>query len=565
MESAIEDDLILASVFEERAEYLSAKELEQWTTYTPRDEQIIKKLLGPGAKLLIGPRGSGKSTLLRSAYYRSLSAGDVLPVYVNYARSLALEPLFHKHAAALQLFRQWLVYKIIVSTREIFERLKLPLPADLAQRAAIGRALIDKLENGFAPDSLDDPISPNALLGMLEMWASLAQRSRCVLLLDDAAHAFSPEQQREFFEVFREIRSRRVSGKAAVYPGVTSYSPHFHVGHEAELLEVWFHPEEEGYLDAMRALVAKRLPQELSQKLSDRQDLVDYLALAAFGLPRGFLTMLSQLLGIEEGSNTKPSRQGAETSVAAHAQAVRGVFSALSGKLPRFRKFVQVGKELESALVRTLRIYNKLQTTASKKAQIVGIEEPLPPELQRMLNLLEYAGIVRNVGTVSRGVKGRFARYAVHYALLVTENALSLGKSYSTAQVVDSLKTQDAHAFARIKPTALLGDGFEARCTLELPPCASCGTPRVSEEQHFCLKCGAELKNVSVYEELLRASIDRLPLTTNKLTGIRGHTTLRTIQDVLLDDEAQQLRKVPYIGPVWSARIRTYAEEYVSV
>src|SRR3712207_3687975 len=60
---------LLASVFEERAEYLSRSELTQWTTVTDRDRTILSKLTGPGAKLLIGPRGSGKSTLLRQAYY----------------------------------------------------------------------------------------------------------------------------------------------------------------------------------------------------------------------------------------------------------------------------------------------------------------------------------------------------------------------------------------------------------------------------------------------------------------------------------------------------------------
>jgi hypothetical protein len=79
------------------------------------------------------------------------------------------------------------------------------------------------------------------------------------------------------------------------------------------------------------------------------------------------------------------------------------------------------------------------------------------------------------------------------------------------------------------------------------------------------MRCGSELTNASVYEELLRASISELPLTKRKLDGILEHTPIKTIQDVLLDDEAQTLRRVPYIGPIWAARIRTYAEEFVSV
>jgi hypothetical protein len=78
------------------------------------------------------------------------------------------------------------------------------------------------------------------------------------------------------------------------------------------------------------------------------------------------------------------------------------------------------------------------------------------------------------------------------------------------------------------------------------------------------MKCGQELRNASVYEELLRTPIDVLPLPARKRNGIKQHTPLRTVQDLLLDDD-QHLLKVPYIGPIWSARIRTVAQEFVSV
>src|SRR5690348_3743237 len=97
----IDDQNLLASVFEERAEHLSRSELNASTQNTPRSKEILAKLKGPRAKLLSGPRGCGKSTYLRRAFFDLLETGDVLPVYVNYARSLALEPLFHHRANAL--------------------------------------------------------------------------------------------------------------------------------------------------------------------------------------------------------------------------------------------------------------------------------------------------------------------------------------------------------------------------------------------------------------------------------------------------------------------------------
>lgn len=178
--------------------------------------------------------------------------------------------------------------------------------------------------------------------------------------------------------------------------------------------------------------------------------------------------------------------------------------------------------------------------------------------------MLEYAGVVRKLSSVSRGIKGSFQRYALHSAIVLRENALSLGKSFSIADIVRTLESRDAHAFARTKGTSLLGTGYEKRCVLDLPPCPKCATPRISEDQRFCMKCGQELRNASVYEELLRTPIDALPLPARKRNGIKQHTPLRTVQDLLLDDN-QQLLAVPYIGPIWSSRIRTVAQEFVSV
>ena len=79
------------------------------------------------------------------------------------------------------------------------------------------------------------------------------------------------------------------------------------------------------------------------------------------------------------------------------------------------------------------------------------------------------------------------------------------------------------------------------------------------------MRCGRPLTEASIYTELLKASIDRLPLTPKKLDGLREHTPLRTVGDILLDDESREIRRVPYVGPIWSARIHRYAEEYVSV
>lgn len=433
-------DLALTAIFEERAENLNRDELRRWSAETSRDKALLVKLKGSGAKLLSGPRGSGKSTLLRKAYFSLLDEGQALPLYVNFSRSLALEPLFYRQANAAQIFQQWVIHKIVAGVYESYQELSADkVPDDLQQLNADSYDFIRNLETGQTTALPQNVLSPSQLLLLLEQWTVRIARNRCVLLLDDAAHAFSPEQQRDFFEIFRALRSRHVAAKAAVYPGITSYSPYFHVGHEAELLEAWYAPDDEQYLSTMREVARSRLPASLYVRFDGRTEIIDYLALASFGLPRGFLNMLSVVLGVEEDANVKPSRRSAEQAVSAHAESVRGIFNALQGKLPRLKRFVDVGLELERSIAAALRNYNQSKPPGKDKTPVIGLASPINAELNRILGMAEYAGMLRRVGTVSRGVKGVFHRYSLHYAIVLEENSLALGKSYALEDAIRSL------------------------------------------------------------------------------------------------------------------------------
>ena len=79
------------------------------------------------------------------------------------------------------------------------------------------------------------------------------------------------------------------------------------------------------------------------------------------------------------------------------------------------------------------------------------------------------------------------------------------------------------------------------------------------------MNCGRPLTDVSVYEDLLKASIHRLPLTDHKVQGLKQHMSIRTVGDILLDDESKEIRRVPYVGPILVRGIDRYAEEFVSV
>jgi AAA ATPase domain len=202
----------LTSIFTLRAEDLSEEELEKWTGKVENDEAILARLKGAGAKVLVGPRGSGKSNYLRRAYFELRRQQTSLVAYINFSSHLALEPLMLGNPRALEYFRQWLVYKIIVGVQDA-EQDRVDLPADLVELAATGRIFINSLQTrvGVEPDKTPPDVAPSELLELLETWATALGRRRCVLLMDDAAHAFMSQQQREFFELFRALRSRTVA------------------------------------------------------------------------------------------------------------------------------------------------------------------------------------------------------------------------------------------------------------------------------------------------------------------------------------------------------------------
>jgi hypothetical protein len=555
-----DNDLLEAdfdNIFEERAERLSKEELTQWTAQTELDRAVLEKLKGNGVKLLKGPRGSGKSTLFRVAYFELLSQEKCLPAYINYSQSLALEPLFHNTTTATKTFRQWVLHKVRNALGEALLEKQIPARDFDYEKS---RSLIRELEKGNVPADITNEIAPSELIEEIEGLLTAHGFTRAVLLMDDAAHAFSEEQQREFFEIFRQLKSRRISSKAAVYPGITSYSHSFNVGHEAEVLETWCHPTDESYLPFMREIANRRLSEEMKAKFSDNyQDYIDILALAAFGQPRAFLNMLSDCLDLHGTKSV--SRKNVLSSIEECASYVDGVFDALADKLPRYSKFVSEGKSVKANALAAIAFYNK-NRSGRTKSTIIGIKEPVPSSLDKILQFFEYSGLFRKTRTHSRGADS-YDRYLIHNATIIHSNSLALGRSFSIRDLIDSLQNNDSHIYVRTVTEKIVDKEF-SKLRLNLPPCSACGHERSGESQKFCGNCGAKLKDSSIYNELLQKPISALPLSASKLKGIEAKTRIRTIQDLLLD-ENQSLLKVPRIGKVWSRRIKTMAEEFISV
>ncbi|RZS43837.1 hypothetical protein EV193_102818 [Herbihabitans rhizosphaerae] len=550
------------SLFEERAENLTPEEFEAWTAPTPHDEQILRQLQTQGPKLLTGPRGCGKTTLLLRAAAEIRKRGSALPVYVNYGRSMFTEPAFNQRSDADGFFQDWLVAKVIAAMDETFQRLEVHAP-DLRSQGEIARSFIDLAERNPHAARPDLP-GPTALTKALESWAEKAKAKRIVLLLDDAAHAFVPEQQRVFFEYLRNLRTPAVTYKAAIYPGVTEFSPNFHVGHDAKLVHAWVPVEGSEYLDFMRSIYERRLPPAIRNRIS--VGVVLLFAAASFGVPRTFFALIETYLENWRGQPAR-SAQAANNTIIQNSDQLRDLHRSLSRKLPRYRQYVETGEKALDKLLLLIGELNETRHRAKTDAQAldVAIRHPIDSRLVTILGLLEYAGLVRRTNeAVSHGAD-RYSKFAIHGCLLVAAGALKFGQNPTMEQRANALvKTSRTGSYKRVGSEGILTPKQAEACQLVVANCAKCGTPRPMENARFCGACGAELVDASRFEELMATSIDELSLTRKKLRALHDQE-MHKIEDLIRDRGLTEISKAQRIGPVWARRVYSLAEEFVGV
>lgn len=564
------------NIFQERAEKLTREEILQWFSLTSKDEYIMRKLLSNSTKLLIGPRGSGKSMLMRLTYYHCIDGEDIFPIYVNFEKYLNLEPLLHKSSNGNIMFVKWvlakIIYSCITSLCDINQYAETEFDKAINHDFNLTIRELQQIVFRYEGDTVIDydevdidewnqfSISVGGVVEFVSQLAKINGRKRVVLLLDDAAHAFSENLQREFFEVFRVLKSKEVSAKAAVYPGLTAYSPYFNVGHDALFLETRYAPDEDGYIDFCNDLLRRRFGDELFARLAENEDGLQTLYFAANGIPRGLIVMTEFL--IEETGEGKIYAKDYYQAIDTWVDVVEKFHTSLKGRLPRYANFIDSGIEFMEIVLNSLKDFNK-NKVPERKAVYFALSTPVPTELDKMVNILEYAGLITQRDDISKGSKGVFTRYLVHIGKIVQANALIEGTSKNLSYTNKCLQHTKSKQFKRIQSDGVFGDHLQTKCSFVLPPCPKCNKPRIAEDVKFCAYCGAELTSASILYEIWEQSIDILPLTAKRIRSIREESKIRTIKDVLMDDNGVELKKVRGISTKWAQKIRAYADEFI--
>ncbi|MEH6490943.1 hypothetical protein [Halopseudomonas sp.] len=565
-----DDELPFEINFIEQAEYIDTEKFAELTIEHPEEEAILRKLMGGGAKLLIGPRGCGKSTLMLKAFHQMLKSvgAQALPVYVNFKLALKVEPLYSKGANAPFWFKGWLSLKVLEALRLTLEQIDgVDFPESFPKKDFVEKALV-KIEAGVTENAEIDRFSVPFLQEIIHEILDRNSINRCVLLIDDAAHAFLGKQQEDFFDFFRAVKSKSISPKAAVYPGVTSHSPSFQVGHDAEQIDVWVKPSGDHYERFMMEMARKRFEGTQVRLTDENKDDVAFLAYCSFGIPRAFLGMLRSIYNSPEsyfntdGTLSKSkvlalSRSGKEMS--------HGVYTSLETKVPSLKSYVMNGDVIYRALLDNIKEFNSGKERSEQTMQF-GIRIPLDPNLEKVISFYQYAGLVMSIGEFSRGENGVFAVYEVHIGDLVTDNAIVGRRTKSISLFLEVLRAKKHSSWPRtfsnriFEATRLSSDDFR----ISLPHCQVCGKERVTPEAHFCSFCGSRLKSSSTYEQLADQDISVLDISSAIKDRIKKHSQIRKVRDILIDNSREQLMAIKYIKKARSVKIVSAAEEYVS-
>ena len=401
------------SEFQFRTEDMTLEEVERLFVETPFDRQTIQALRSKKTIVLQGARGVGKSFLLRIAQKElddEFEQLGILAVYMTFNKAGLLQTSNPEH------FKHWMLAKVcnrvirearkkglIQNTASIFSALSHDANDEAAAHRLeeLSLQLEDSWKTASISGEVDSGIDPEVIKDAVEDLCTQTGLQRVVLLVDEAAHVFIPEQQRQFFTLMRDLRSPYLSVKAAVYPGVTYFGDSFQLSHDAELVDVNRDILESSYLASMREMVIKQDP-ALATSINRYGEVFDALAFAASGNPRVLLKTVSSTSPFNATNGQKVMREF-------YRDTIWSEHSALGDRYIGHRAVIDWGRHfIQSEVIPSLRERRTSAGDADSRI-FIWIHRDAPAAVKEALRLLCYSGILREAGSglvATRGLIG---------------------------------------------------------------------------------------------------------------------------------------------------------------
>jgi hypothetical protein len=499
-----------------------------------RDRELVQKLKSTTPVIIEGSRGTGKSLLLRvceQEQIKAFSVDLVLPVYVTFARSSLL------NTTDAQQFQHWMLASLCSRIIRAIAHAGLVASPTEAVRALSGGSLekpgestkLEILAEQFEQSyKKRNPVIDVTLIPTVErfrdaiedMCQALGIR-RFNVLFDEAAHIFRPEQQRQFFTLFRDLRSPYMTCNAAVYPGVTSYGDSFELSHDAQMESLHRDVASDEYVNQMREIVFKQADSALQETILRYGNVFAALAYAVSGNPR----ILLKTLALAQSIN---SREIERVIKEFFRDAIWAEHSGLAERYPGHKGLIDWGRMfVERHIIPTMLERNEAWKNEGKPERTVffWVHRDAPEAVKEGLRLLMYTGIITRLDSGVVATRGEIGtRYAMNVGCLAspTANPITFISDLRAGLTVKRFTEYGANYQTFSEIAALVGDKIEAD---------------ISQILGNLLERPVSVLDISEHQKSALASIE-----------------IRTLGQALASSESDFM-KADYIGPKRSRRI----------
>lgn len=436
-----------------RTEELEDSQLKELYVETENDNDILNRLKSQSPVLLVGSRGMGKSFLFKISQMQLLEnfqKDRIFPVFLTF-RSASLVQTGNN----IQ-FELWMLNKICTVIIRELKRQGLIT----GNKWNFGNIVGDECKNGNSieilmeinkqfenswknPGKMIDVSAVPTIDDLMEIIEDLCwdlNIKRFVIYIDEAAHIFIPEQQRQFFSIFREIRSAYVKCNAAVYPGVTCYGDTFEPMHDAVTINLTRDIREENYIDNMKEMVLKQVEDsEMVKNMLQNGENFSVLAYAACGNPRLLLRSVEKAGNFKSNSVTNVFREF-------YREEIWSEQSSLAEKYPGNSEFVDWGRNfIESVVLPEIKSKNdKFLPLNKSTSAFFWIHRNSPQVVKESLRILEYTGIIKLQATGIKATNSEIGnRYEVNIGCLLALETLPLTNALNIIKKLSAKKMSE--------------------------------------------------------------------------------------------------------------------------
>jgi len=370
----------------------------------------------------------------------SFSQDRIFPIYVSFVRSSLIK------SGDEHQFRNWMLARLCsVAVRSLEKEgllggrpASIGLLAGSPVTAPFSPTKIEEIaqsyENSYRnPAQLIDVSAIPSIENFKDAFEDLSHQlniKRFCFLIDEAAHIFLPEQQRQFFTMFRDLRSHCLSCNAAVYPGVTSFGETFQLNHDATIVRIDRDVLDNKYVDNMRDIVQKQADSNTQREIIKNGKNFAILAYACSGNPRILLKTLAKAPAVSTKQVNDILRNHYRTAILAE-------HSELAEKYSGHKYIIDWGRNfIEEIVLPEIRTKNENYLLSDKKTTAYfWIHRDAPEIIKEALRILCYTGVVTEMEAGIRATRGEVGkRYMVNIGCLFALDAIPATHAFEIAK-----------------------------------------------------------------------------------------------------------------------------------